>query len=315
MTDDEETTPKWMRDARVRHRREEEREALDALAPGAPMQGPALPPGYLVTRGERLVAAAAELEAQQSAADTAQILADLSSVGERMVAAFAGLPCRGEVARAGECSDAFAAGCEWRDSRACPRQMAAHERDQQREIERQRLTDAGVPSDAVRILMGRKFEVREAVAVVEEFLASDRRTLIIAGDNLIGKTVAGGHAIRSRGGLFIVPRQLRRLAGAGWEKDARELEDRIHAAPMLVVDDVGMEYLDPQGKMLAIMTGIIVERHNDALRTILTTNLDERDFAKRYPDRRVFARIKLGGWWRNIGGRQPARGRKGNDGT
>lgn len=58
----------------------------------------------------------------------------------------------------------------------------------------------------------------------------------------------------------------------------------------LVIDDIGMEYLDAKGFLVSLIDEIIHERHRRELPTVMTANLSPADFVERY-GRRVLDRI------------------------
>lgn len=58
--------------------------------------------------------------------------------------------------------------------------------------------------------------------------------------------------------------------------------DRIMAAPLLVLDDMGWEHFDRGGYAQGAFIGIMDDRIQAELRTIMTTNMGEIDFRERY---------------------------------
>lgn len=58
----------------------------------------------------------------------------------------------------------------------------------------------------------------------------------------------------------------------------------------LVIDDIGMEYLDAKGFLVSLIDEIVHERHRRELPTVMTANLSPKDFLERY-GRRVVDRI------------------------
>lgn len=58
----------------------------------------------------------------------------------------------------------------------------------------------------------------------------------------------------------------------------------------LVIDDIGMEYLDTKGFLASLIDEIVHERHRRELPTVMTANLSPADFMERY-GKRVVDRI------------------------
>jgi hypothetical protein len=74
--------------------------------------------------------------------------------------------------------------------------------------------------------------------------------------------------------------------------------ERIIRAPHMVIDDLGMEYMDKNGNMLTRLDELIDERYSNFRRIIITTNLNMNDFKERYGDRiadRIRDSISSGG--------------------
>lgn len=68
----------------------------------------------------------------------------------------------------------------------------------------------------------------------------------------------------------------------------------MERCPYLVLDDLGAEYLDPKGHYLNRLDSLIDARYSNDRRTVVTTNLNRRDFAARYGER-VNDRLHDGG--------------------
>ena len=63
--------------------------------------------------------------------------------------------------------------------------------------------------------------------------------------------------------------------------------------PILVIDDLGVEYIDKNGFFLSRLDELIDARWGNFKRTIITTNLNRKDFQDRY-DQRITDRIRQG---------------------
>jgi hypothetical protein len=69
---------------------------------------------------------------------------------------------------------------------------------------------------------------------------------------------------------------------------------RFMDAPLLVVDDLGAEYLDAKGFFAALLDEVVDSRYANKRATIFTSNLDAAAFAARY-GARVVDRIREAG--------------------
>ena len=63
--------------------------------------------------------------------------------------------------------------------------------------------------------------------------------------------------------------------------------DRVTLAEVLVIDDLGTEYLDKNGFLSSFLDEIVNVRYKEQLPTAITTNLDSTAFADRYGERVV----------------------------
>jgi DNA replication protein DnaC len=61
----------------------------------------------------------------------------------------------------------------------------------------------------------------------------------------------------------------------------------------MVIDDLGVEYLDKNGNFLQRLDELIDERYSNYRQTIITTNLNVKAFKERYGER-VADRIREG---------------------
>ena len=67
----------------------------------------------------------------------------------------------------------------------------------------------------------------------------------------------------------------------------------MFVVPHLVIDDLGVEYLDAKGYTQKRFDEILDERYSNFRKTLITTNLNARDFRDRYGTR-IFDRIREG---------------------
>jgi hypothetical protein len=240
---------------------------------------------------------AERLRREADAAWAAQALAETSAIQEAIaarataaLAAFRDLPCRGEVIRIGDCGETQAATCDRRETPSCPRNIVALDLSRVADELRERLIDSGVPK-GVRKVLATEFQPTPCTMAVDEWLASGKSLLLLAGGFGTGKTVAGGYAIKRRPGRWMHASEIKRAAR--FEHEARMLE--LQHARLLVVDDVGSEFNDASGWGRATLTELLLVRYDNELPTIMTTNLGPAAW-KTYADPRIADRLggKLG---------------------
>lgn len=140
---------------------------------------------------------------------------------------------------------------------------------------RHRRKNAGIPAafwaglDAPKETPAREF--------IASWLASPKLVAVMAGELGVGKSFAMAEAIDKRGGSFVEASDICR---SGWYND--EKWDDWRLAPLLALDELGMEPMDEkgwwEGKLFRLLSG----RLNDNRRTILATNLSKEDLRKRY---------------------------------
>lgn len=72
---------------------------------------------------------------------------------------------------------------------------------------------------------------------------------------------------------------------ARWNRyDENEMR-RLFRCTRLVIDDLGVEFLDERGSFMALLDELINERYNRKSPTVITTNLDPATFKARYGER------------------------------
>lgn len=120
-----------------------------------------------------------------------------------------------------------------------------------------------------------------AFAGADKWLASDKPWLILAGPVGTGKSCAAGYALeRSLKGqqtaAWISSSSISSSAGGfGGELQLR----RLQCVDVLVVDDFGTEHLSPWAE--SVFHELLAARHENALRTVMTTNLSREAFRAR----------------------------------
>ena len=168
----------------------------------------------------------------------------------------------------------------------------------------------GVPEREVALVFDGLTDTT-ALTFTKEWLADQTPMLVLAGPKGVGKTIAAAYAImhadppppagfarwpNERGPKF---RHISEVAELGlYDKDGeRKARAEIKTSKCLVIDDVGVEYMNDV--FLALWDSIVNARYGAMGRTIFTTNLTAQMFADRYGGR-VYDRIKGRGAWFDI---------------
>lgn len=169
------------------------------------------------------------------------------------------------------------------------RSEASNERSRQ---QRNLIREAGIPNRYVSRFHDRRPDPSQAMKAIAE------GAMVIGGDPGCGKTTAAGWWLME----FIVspttptkaPRFATAPALARMNKyDGRAMGDLIYA-PRLVIDDLGIEYSDERGAFLSVLDEIIDARYSAERRTVITTNLSDEEFGKRYHGR-IYDRVREDG--------------------
>lgn len=125
-----------------------------------------------------------------------------------------------------------------------------------------------------------------ALQVVRGWLSDDLRApvLVISGPTGTGKSVAAAFVLAERrAGLWRTAAQLCRTFSASFGDQVEDQELCLTAAT-LVCDDVGTEQHHHRERMAATLVELLEHRKRGArvMRTVITTNLSRRDFAREY---------------------------------
>lgn len=164
------------------------------------------------------------------------------------------------------------------------------------------LRDAGVPERVVRTVVA-GVEETDAIRAVRAWLPTPDGFLVLAGPPGTGKSTAAGLALAEVPPERVVyessffpadatvidkPRTIR-FADAHELAQASNFDSDLWAplrrAHLLVIDDTGRELLDNTGRALGNLVNLLCRRHDDAKRTVCTTNLDAQSWVKRYCSR------------------------------
>lgn len=171
------------------------------------------------------------------------------------------------------------------------------------------LLGRNIPLDAVERIVDQKVADTPAVQFMRAFIAGTPGTIILSGGVGCGKTIAAGWGVAQRpheryigthhDGVkgtwpaeyhprFVDIAELMQLPRYG--ADATAALTPLKKCSILAIDDVGNE-TDDRNIVVAQLDGIIVSRHDNHLRTIITTNMPSELFAERY-GLRVRSRVK-----------------------
>jgi hypothetical protein len=252
--------------------------------------GPVQGPDALPMLRERSLRIAAE-EADREQRDTQDWLSGLRAKADAELAAWAALPCNGVAEMVSNCTDDFAAGCRRRDHVMCPRWQVARALEEQRGARRQmrsRLTIAGVPERVLVVAFDREPLETEAIKALRDALGKRPTIVVLSGGVGCGKSCAAAWWLGQHGGDWISAGDLSKISpyeGGG--------TDRLRSQ-RLVLDDLGVEYLDAKGFLQATLDGVIDHRYANMLPTVITTNLSAAEFKARY-GKRVEDRIREAG--------------------
>lgn len=173
--------------------------------------------------------------------------------------------------------------------RGCPRKLA-------REVAKLREGHGCIATHALEAVIG---------WLMIEPMQVGRECCVLAGQRGRGKSYAAAQALaRIKPGQgcprWSNARHVSKwLHTQGYDEGAKRSLDRIAAAPMLILDDMGWEHFDKGGYSQGAFIGIIDDRIQQEKRTIMTTNLDETSFRQRYGDA-LHDRIRGYGLWVDV---------------
>lgn len=183
-----------------------------------------------------------------------------------------------------------------------------------------RLERYGVPYREALLVMdedpaGEAFVDTPSIVFARSFLqhadAGRRNVLVISGPVGTGKTVASVFVIdtaapplrygRTWGAAPRMFRQASDLVALGlYEKD--DVRAALASAPVLVMDDLGAEYVDKSGVYLCFLDWLLDKRYGGAGYTVLTTNLDASAFRAEYGER-LYDRLRHRADWYDVAGK------------
>ena len=183
----------------------------------------------------------------------------------------------------------------------------AAERDAvaEREKHRARLASWGVPLKDLERVTCDELKPTQALTHAREHEKGDAPLLVLCGGAGCGKTTAAVWWIAQPGPVspylpldspvFLPAFRLQRLSRFN-DAEMR----RVELARRLVIDDLGLEYMDDKGAFVSFFDGVLDARYRNNLPLLITTNLQGRELAIRYKGR-VADRLRESGRVYNIG--------------
>lgn len=206
----------------------------------------------------------------------------VKAAAEKWIAILESLPCKGNTAQVSACDAAIEAACEYRQENSCPKRIAAFDQARATQALEERFAASGVPGKVSAHAIAAK--PTQATALIDTWLASESLLLVLAGGVGVGKSVAAAYAIRRTPGRWIHAAEIPKLTGHENEHKLRGLRH----ARLLVVDDLGAEYSDKGGWVRAAIEDLILQRYDDGLRTLCTTNVYvPAEFKAKYTERLI----------------------------
>lgn len=169
-----------------------------------------------------------------------------------------------------------------------------------------RLVNLGAPQRAVEAWEAGLRDT-EAVRYVNAFLEAGKTFCVLSGGAGAGKTVAAVHGMAARllrdlretpPAIFVRASECARLGL--YDSEDKALTRQMHGAGLLVVDDLGAEFMAENGVWRGLLDELVDVRYGGAAPTILTTNLSPDAFRARYGER-VADRIRHAGAFKGCG--------------
>lgn len=130
-----------------------------------------------------------------------------------------------------------------------------------------------------------------ALTTALDWLKQPKPWLVLMGSTGVGKSVAAAAALHRcfQQGSSVAWVEAAEVATSAGGFNGQERADKLKAVDVLVVDDVGTDQTNDWA--LGILRGILQHRHEEQLRTIITTNLNGSDF-RAHVGQRVADRIR-----------------------
>lgn len=149
------------------------------------------------------------------------------------------------------------------------------------------LGDWGVPARATETLWALKDT--PLLNRAQQWASEPSWCLVLSGAKGCGKSVAAAWWIAQSAKDVTPTRKLSRKWWSGIRLARVDgydgTLDRLAACRSLVIDDLGVEYADAKGAFQARLDFLLDERYGNRRRTVITTNLNAKEFAQRYGER------------------------------
>lgn len=156
----------------------------------------------------------------------------------------------------------------------------------------------GIPQRIIDTLRA-DFQTTHAINRIKSFLKAPREgwCLVLAGPKGCGKSTAAGLYLweKTRPSHKSPPKDMTWWTAARVSRISsfNDQLDKVMRTKTIVLDDLGVEYLDKNGHFNHRLDELIDERYSNYRKTIITTNLNAKDFQSRYGVR-VADRIREG---------------------
>lgn len=148
------------------------------------------------------------------------------------------------------------------------------------------LRQRGVPSKFWQLVLNPW--KTSALGLVERLLAGEGLLLVLGGNTGRGKSTAAAVALARRPGLWVHAPDLSKppvkKSGDDDHDEETVRDGRMRNAPLLVLDEVGLEH-SPGGYAASRITATISIREANNRPTLVTTNLSAEQFKEKYGDR------------------------------
>lgn len=170
-----------------------------------------------------------------------------------------------------------------------------------RETAPQRLLAMGAPQRAIDVWTGGKAHPTKASEALTKMRADGLTFALLTGDTGVGKTCA---AVAFMGEELLQDKRadqpvlfVRATEGARmglYDEADRRLADQMCRAEVLVIDDLGSEFVSDGSIWRTVLDEVLDTRYGARLETVLTTNLTTEAFKARY-GARIADRIRHAG--------------------
>jgi len=158
----------------------------------------------------------------------------------------------------------------------------------------------GAPAGLVELVAHGDLDRNTAVmAELDSWRKSDRRIVVLSGPVGVGKTVSAVRWLMNHGGLSPCFTRAGDFEARG--RYSHVWRSEWQNASGMILDDMGAEYKDSKGNLLADLDTLIDTFSVGAGKLVITTNLSWDDFQARYEER-ISSRIVGSAKWVNVAG-------------